>query len=503
MKNLKNKTHKLTDDIKIGKNSIEHDNYDEHAFRDIIESNPKIMQTNVEGTKSYAPFNELHLDLFNALFKYEPAKVPVGKIAHTHQLNAQIIEAIMESPKYKDLRNITKLDPLTSTVGTEALGDEVRELIEELKDEYNKIMDDIEKAQAAAEKSEEDADGKPANSEEAIAYEEAKKRLEEHMKKANEIIQKQEKRQLNKIVEDVTNVAKETSDLISNWGLDQSATFQTSGYQDKLALLDKLRNSKKLKEIAALAGRYKRMAISSQKEKVKRGMDAVYDIKPGNDLGKILPSELLKLVEPDLEMLFMVDLIEEKTLQYEYSGKQKKHKGPIIVAIDSSGSMSGQPEIWAKSVAMGLLEIARIQKRSLFVMHFEAGSKETIFTNSFPKNKPYDLEEILRMAEYFACGGTEFEPPLDLARDKIEADGDFNKADIVFVTDGYSAVRDSWLKDYLKWKKAKNVKIYSVLIDAYANSDSAIKTFSDRVDKLSTVRKDVADDLAMQLFMTV
>jgi uncharacterized protein with von Willebrand factor type A (vWA) domain len=41
------------------------------------------------------------------------------------------------------------------------------------------------------------------------------------------------------------------------------------------------------------------------------------------------------------------------------------------------------------------------------------------------------------MAEYFSGGGTLFEPPLELAKDKIELDKEFTKADIVFVTDGF------------------------------------------------------------------
>lgn len=245
------------------------------------------------------------------------------------------------------------------------------------------------------------------------------------------------------------------------------------------------------------------MAMSAQREKVKKGVDAVYDIKPGSEIGKMLPSEAMKLANPTYRTMLKKDILEGNVLTYEYSGNEKKHKGPIICCIDSSGSMSGQPEIWAKSVAMGLLEIARSQKRSFVALHFESGPKSTIHVNTFLRTSPYNINEIIDFAEYFAGGGTMFEPPLELAQDKINEDGEFTKADIVFITDGASAVRDKWLADYQKWKKAKNVTIYSVLIDVYYNSIAALKGFSDYTHHLKSIRKDSADDLAMTLFTSI
>ena len=100
------------------------------------------------------------------------------------------------------------------------------------------------------------------------------------------------------------------------------------------------------------------------------------------------------------------------------------------------------------------------------------------------------------MAEYFEAGGTEFEPPLNAAREKIGTDQLYSKADIVFVTDGQSVVRDAWLAEYKKWKKENKVSIYSVLIDSWDNSMTTLKQFSDSVAKLSNL-KDTQDDIAL------
>jgi uncharacterized protein with von Willebrand factor type A (vWA) domain len=211
----------------------------------------------------------------------------------------------------------------------------------------------------------------------------------------------------------------------------------------------------------------------------------------------------MKLRKPILKTLFMKEYLEESLLQYEYQGKERKGNGPMICCIDSSGSMGGIPEIWAKSVAMGLLDISRQQKRSFMVIHFDASSKESLHTNTFDKNGSYNIEEVLDMAEYFTSGGTLFEPSLDLARDKIEQEKDFEKADIVFITDGESTIRPNWLSNFKKWKSEKNVKIQSILIDMGYNFQGSLDLFSDSVTKLRELTSSSLDELATDIFKNI
>jgi len=355
MRDLSKKRKLLNDDIRIGKNTIDQDAYDIFLFDEIKKNNPKIKNTETDGTKGYAPFKELHQDLFDALFKYAPKQVPENQIMYSHLLNSEIMSEILKSPQYKELRNLTRLDSIAATVGTEIMGEQVQELIKDLKEKFDELVKQLEQAAkdaADAQKGEgpgEGEEGGPGGDKtpgkEKIKYAEAQKRLEEHLKQVKALVNKKEIRAINKILENAVNESRATSDLITNWGLDASDTFTKSSYQEKLKLLERLRNSTKLKQIAELAGRYKRMAIQTQREKVKRGMDEVYDIIPGRDLGKLLASEKMKLLHPITKLLFKKDFLEGKTLQYETSGKEKKQKGPVIICIDDSGSMSGQNEI--------------------------------------------------------------------------------------------------------------------------------------------------------------
>ena len=56
-------------------------------------------------------------------------------------------------------------------------------------------------------------------------------------------------------------------------------------------------------------------------------------------------------------------------MQYELKGTEKQGKGPIVVCVDNSGSMSGDRETWSIVVALALLEIATMPKREFACIH--------------------------------------------------------------------------------------------------------------------------------------
>lgn len=516
MRKIGAETNKIDANIHLEKQAITYDSFDIASFTKIVKTNPILTQTYDEGSDIYPFFKELHQDLYDSLFKYEPERIPDDTMDMHYLLNGQIMDLVTESPKYKELRQATRLDTVASVVGCELLGEEVKDILEELKDKVNEAMQNMQEAQDAldaanaedGEEGESDGDGEKGTngkSNQKFTVEEAQKLLEDSLQQARSIIDKKLEKRINRIVDATSAETKKTLNYITQWGLEQSSTYTTSNYQEKLELLEKIRGSQKLKMISELAGRYRKTALALQREKLKKGSDYVFDVAYGDNISKILPTEMMKLAHPILKQAFMVNYVEKKLMQYEYGGKEKIAKGPMICCIDSSGSMSGSAEIWAKSTALGLLEIARFQKRDFSAIHFDGGHKQNLHVNSFPKGGDLDVREMLDMAEFFASGGTEFEPALSLAQDKINEGGEMSKADIIFITDGMSAVRPIWLKNYLEWKKEKHVRVYSILIDCTSNSDATLKLFSDKIYHLASLRNlhPAADETSFDLFETL
>ena len=494
----------ITESVKSQKNSVKNDPFDIRHFERIRKSNPRILNTFEEGVEKYPQFEELQQDVFSSLYKYVPELVDSGRMELAWQLNRQVMESVMDSPKYKELRVLTRLDQLNATIGTEVLGEQVKDLVHDLQQEFEKqvqalqeAQEDLAKAEKDAENSEEDEEGK---AKQALDLDTAKKVLEDAMNKVQNQINKKQSREVGRALDNALSQTRQTSDLICNWGLDQDPQYQRLGHAEKIKLVNRLRNSEKLKKLALMAGRYKRLASIARHNKIKSGNNELYDTTLGDELSKILPNEQLKLVNPELELLFKKDYLDRQLQQYEYQGKTKQHKGPIVCCIDGSGSMAGSSEIWAKAVAISLLDIARSQNRNFFVIHFDSNwDTANLHTNSFPKNAPYNVAQVVDMAEYFPGGGTLFEPPLSLARQKIEEDVGYHKADIVFITDGCSTVRDTWLKEYLEWKALRAINIYSVLIDSSYNTDVAIQEFSDQIIMLDDLERE-KDAAALEVF---
>lgn len=504
---------KINKNITFEKYSIELNKFNIEDFAEALKVSSKLEKTYYEGKDLYPHWHELHQDLWDILYKYNPTLVEEDKMDIRYLLNREMIKTIMDSNMYKEVRELTRLDFLGSIISSEVMSEELKKLVEELNEEQKAILDEMSKIMDQM-SDDENQDGtdviegedqgtgsikKPDDKKWSL--EEAQKRLEEEKDKLKKLVDKKVVGKINRF----TNAAKvkleEVQNFISAWGLEESEYYMKSGYQEKMQLLDQLRSNSKLKEIANLAGKYKRFAKSLQKQQIKYGTDSIHNVVLGDDLGKILPSELMKLSNNTLKNLFKIDFLEKKMLQYEYLGKEKVGKGAIIACIDSSGSMEGIAEVWAKAVALGLLEIARIGKRDFYVIHFDSSDKSRLHTNYFPKDKNLDLNEMIDMAEFFSSGGTLFEPPLELAQDLIMKEKQFSKADIIFITDGESAVTQSWLKNYLAWKKQNNVKIYSVLINTYQSTTLSLDLFSDRTYLLSDLdNQSRLDDNAFELF---
>ena len=510
MRKVQSKFKSVTDTLKPQKYSVKFDPFDIRNFRKIRDHNPRISTTYEEGRENYPQFEELQQDVFSALYKYAPEQIEASNMELAWQLNHQVMTAVLASPKYKELRILTRMDIINSTVGTEVLGEDVKELVDELQKEFNKQLDKAQNAKAKVEQAEKDKaeSEEPGNGEkdaegkkqQALTLEQAKDALKNAMSEIQAPLDKKVERKIGRMIDNAIQNTQEMSNVISNWGLEQDPTYSLMGYSDKVKLVNRLKTSEKLKKLALLAGRYKRLASIARHNKIKSGSDELYDTTLGDDLSRILPNEQLKLIDPDLEILFQKDWLEKRLLQYEYQGKTKKHKGPIVCCIDGSGSMSGSSEIWSKAVAISLLEIARSQHRNFFVIHFDANwDAGQLHTNTFLKSEAYNVKEVIDMAEYFPGGGTLFEPPLNAAREKIMSDTGFSKADIIFITDGCSAVQDDWLEEYKIWKKKHRIKIYSVVIDTGYNTDISIEEFSDQTIPLRDLERN-KEEAALEIF---
>jgi len=198
------------------------------------------------------------------------------------------------------------------------------------------------------------------------------------------------------------------------------------------SLAARLRDDARLRRIAQLAGRFRRIAGGKRRSRVRHGADEMVDIEQGADMGRLLPLELAQLVHPRTRLLTLRNMVELLCLQYRLEGKETLGKGPLVVALDKSGSMEGDKDIWATAVALALLDVAQHERRPFALLCFDGTVKhESIVAPG----------AALPEATLFvpADGGTDIDKAVRRGLEIIEQrPGALREADIVLITDGGS-----------------------------------------------------------------
>lgn len=197
-------------------------------------------------------------------------------------------------------------------------------------------------------------------------------------------------------------------------------------------LAQRLRNDTRLRRIALLAGRFKRIAAAKRRSRVHHGADELTDIEQGGELSRLLPMELAKLMHPTLRLALLRDVTERQAMQYRLSGVEQLGRGPLVLALDKSGSMEGERDLWATAVALALLDTAREERRPFGLLCFNDG---VVFEVVVKPN-----EGLPETALFVGCsGGTDIGGVLDNGLSLIaNPPGRLKQADLVLVTDGGS-----------------------------------------------------------------
>jgi uncharacterized protein with von Willebrand factor type A (vWA) domain len=297
-------------------------------------------------------------------------------------------------------------------------------------------------------------------------------------------------------VESAVNKAQETACTLNSWGNCVSSPF---ALQQNIELLRRVQSSDKLREVIKHLGKFREIYDKARKDSFIFGRGEKYDIVLGNDFTRAISSEYALLASPETIPLFIRKVQQKRLKQYRRRERVSKGHGDVIICIDESGSMSGDPIAWAKAVALVVLEHTMRNGRSCAIVRF--ASRNSIITHIYKKDK-YTTEDIFAFVESFLDGGTDFESPLTGAIRLIESES-FEKADIMFVTDGFCEISDKFAEDFRKTMQELKFTVTGVLMDSSgATEDFSLKPFCEKIYRLSEMTGDeVASSIISGLFI--
>ena len=230
------------------------------------------------------------------------------------------------------------------------------------------------------------------------------------------------------------------------------------------ALFRRVRSDPALRRICDLAGRFRRVARSKQRLKTAHGLDDVVGVGPGGDVARLLPSELAKLMVPELELDTLRRIVERQAMCREHHAVEPVGKGPVIVCLDESGSMAGEKAHTAKALALALAWVARHQRRWCALVAYSGDSGERLLP--LPPGR-WDEGKLVDWLAAFLGRGSDIDVPVrELPRMYADLKAPPGVTDVVFVTDAKchlpAAVRDP----FLAWKAAARARLVTLVIDA-------------------------------------
>lgn len=503
--------------------AIEHHEFDLDMYTDVRDMSPIFTKTLSKGESKLKTFPNLSEDIFMNLFKWNPKVRDASQMMPSKTFNYNLLNELNQTDEFKALRSKCRVDLMNSAIGSEIMQNDALVKIDEAIEEYKlkrqrrieqgenpanipeNLFDELNNMQTQEGKNSNPVDGDdPGHNGGAgggsLSPEQAKALADQlaQMQTASDVNQAKEqiKKALQESAKKALDDVQELDDFMESWGIGDDDSNVRVSIDETRSALERIRASNELKELSKILGMFRNIAKSSLKQKSTDTGYAVKSVTVGNDIVKILPTEKGLLINETTKKMFHKKYSEKQLLQYSPQNKKRKGQGPIIVAVDKSGSMEGECIRWAKAVALGLLEVAAKQKRNFYIMFFNGAVKEEWhFING--EAQP---SQIIDIAEVGVSGGTNFNKPVQKCLKIIDKEKNFKKADICFITDGDCSISGEYLDELLETKKRKKIKIQTVVIDIGGHcSVGGVKDWSDEIRRVSNMA-DLQGSLASDIF---
>lgn len=282
------------------------------------------------------------------------------------------------------------------------------------------------------------------------------------------------------------------SDLGRLWDL-SVRPFETSGFEILAQFAKLLEQDESLQELAKMIGKQSRAQEIFEKElRDKVVIKSEWHPKPAyrgeidglrysNDIASVLPTELALMKNPAAKKLFQLKFAQKQLLSFDYqndaaeskveteqeedSVEKKAPKGPIIVCVDTSGSMHGTPENIAKTVTFALSKIAIEEERKCYLIAFSVGTKPIDLSDFKTGNA---LNELVRFLQISANGGTDLTEAISHAL-QVLSGANYRNADVLVISDFVMDALSDDLVKAIEAEKEKNTDFYSLEIGTSGN----------------------------------
>ncbi len=206
----------------------------------------------------------------------------------------------------------------------------------------------------------------------------------------------------------------------------------------------------------------------------------VRGVKRSGDIARMLASEAAMIRHRQLRRLWRARFAESQLLSYESEAVLSQWRlqqddtrhvsatphheplaaGPLIICLDTSGSMRGAPENVAKACVLQALRTAHSTQRACKLLAFggagELQERDLALT-------PSGLQALLDTMGQSFDGGTDVQTPLERAIELVGTQA-YAVADVLIVSDGEFGATPATLATLRQCKASLGLRVHSILI---------------------------------------
>jgi uncharacterized protein with von Willebrand factor type A (vWA) domain len=316
----------------------------------------------------------------------------------------------------------------------------------------------------------------------------------------------EQRKQLLEQLEKILNALQQVWPLCEVLGLDPGLLFDLS--EGQLSQQDwaqfqrwasYLAKDAGVRALCDLLGKVRQIELSEKIERVKishcvdiplpdiNSREEIVGIRLGRDLEHVLPSEKALLADAETALLFDLKFVESRLMCFDMAGlqTQQRHieqevdrtveeqekRGPMVLCVDTSASMTGAPETIAKAVTLFMAAKAREEERPCYLINFSTRIQTLDLSGELGMAA---IMDFLKMSFH---GGTDAAPALDHALKVMKKDA-YQKADLLMLSDFIMDDLPQETLAQIEMQRCNGNRLYSLVVGS-AYMSQRLKTHFD------------------------
>lgn len=219
-----------------------------------------------------------------------------------------------------------------------------------------------------------------------------------------------------------------------------------------------------LKRLARMIGRTGGLGAGQGKGFSRASKSDISGITVGNDLNSLLPKEVALLSNMHTQDIFYKNYAEKKLQVFSSasSGEEKKDRrdGPVIICLDTSGSMAGKPMAVAKMLTVAVSIYAMRRKRKILVVKYSNKCCHQVFTK-----RVADRERLMKFLNWYWEGCNDENGLFRfIFTEFLPEEPAFDAADILCISDfGWTRLEED-VVDLINKAKAGGMRFYGLAV---------------------------------------